>query len=163
MENKNQYKWLMRATSAQNMCVVCTPIAMVRWPGWQGAWLLDSAQCKMGPYEGKLANLYADYSQHWPQVIIKCLPRVIYICGHTKHNSSKGNERRFRPRPYPFWPRGVAAFNTIIEYSTRASSQAFVCVCVCGGWLIFLWSTPTFCFCWPNRTRSQTSAVKRAC
>lgn len=59
---------------------------------------------------------YADYSQHWPQVIIKCLPGVIFIYERTEQQTV-GQTARGVGRVGA--SRGVAAFNTIIEFSWR--------------------------------------------
>lgn len=100
-----QYKWLMRAVSARNMCVVCADSPNPRQLSERGV-----ANCSWK----ETWWTYADYSQHWPQVIIKCLPGVIFIYERTEQQTV-GQTARGVGRVGA--SRGVAAFNTIIEFS----------------------------------------------
>lgn len=94
----------MRAVSAQKY--VCA----IRWPAARGVAGVQRPTAIWANMKESWLT-YADYSQHCPQVIIKCLPGVIYIYDYTKQQHFQGWTGAF------FQPRGVAAFNTIIEFS----------------------------------------------
>jgi len=93
------------------MCVVCA----IGWPGAKGVAGGQRATAIWGNMRESWLT-YADYSQHCPQVIIKCLPRVIYIYDYTRqqHFERMGQIQGWTVASSQ--PRGVAAFNTIIEF-----------------------------------------------
>lgn len=92
------------------MCVVCTiggpeargvaggqrPTAI--WGNMKESWLT-----------------YADYSQHCPQVIIKCLPGVIYICDYTDYTTFSEDGARFRAGQAGQAPLSPGAVQRLIQ------------------------------------------------